>query len=537
MQRWELLFALVAMGLVAGSAKADEAPAKSGGKKTPVKSSETPKNVSSIIEHPVPSTAPATPLSRQRRQRHQQWERALQVPAELNVGDRESITLGALLDQIRQKHGLHVQIDLPHVLPIAAAFDLPGQKSQGGKSGSLTAVFTHTRRHANVPNAGLLPPTSPDPFPRATPAYPTPAYPTPTYRPSSPSPELPSIASPADEIRTNRPQLNPYGEDAISPVSVAPSADPPVVESVEPIKPKVTKKAKKSADKSTVGKKPEKSDPKPAETGDDDQDPQASALIATATTTLLELPVAASVVTQPNATVEDVLRQAFDQALPLQTLVNAEISEELPLLASLTQATEWDLLVQDHGVLVTTRLNANLQKQTRVYSVRMLEQSAKLKSEDVARIITRTIRPWSWKKHFPDANTASQAATPASRKTSTGKKISVPKVNLDMLGLLFSSASAVNQRIRLVSDDSSSESSGEDSASEKVEITEEDLALVGQAWDGLFQTAVISLQVIYHADPPTGIVEVLPGMLIISQSQGAHREIADLLEQLSNPEN
>jgi hypothetical protein len=42
-----------------------------------------------------------------------------------------------------------------------------------------------------------------------------------------------------------------------------------------------------------------------------------------------------------------------------------------------------------------------------------------------------------------------------------------------------------------------------------------------------------SVEILHYADPPTGIIEVLPGRLVISQSLGAHREIKDLLEQLS----
>ena len=104
-----------------------------------------------------------------------------------------------------------------------------------------------------------------------------------------------------------------------------------------------------------------------------------------------------------------------------------------------------------------------------------------------------------------------------------------------MLSLLLSSNMPINsQRIRLTSD---SEESPVTINGEKMELTEEDLELMSRAWNGLFDATVTSIQVLYHSDPPTGVVEVLPGMLIISQSQSAHREIADLLEQLTHPDN
>src|SRR6185295_14624392 len=70
------------------------------------------------VERPASQALPPAPLSRQRRQRRLDWETALQAPAKLTMGDQKSITLGMLLDQIREKHGLNVQIDMPHVLPM-----------------------------------------------------------------------------------------------------------------------------------------------------------------------------------------------------------------------------------------------------------------------------------------------------------------------------------------------------------------------------------------------------------------------------------
>ena len=50
----------------------------------------------------------------------------------------------------------------------------------------------------------------------------------------------------------------------------------------------------------------------------------------------------------------------------------------------------------------------------------------------------------------------------------------------------------------------------------------------------LANTSLSTLEAIHYADPPTGSIRMLPGKLIITQSQAAHREIAELLKQLSD---
>jgi hypothetical protein len=38
---------------------------------------------------------------------------------------------------------------------------------------------------------------------------------------------------------------------------------------------------------------------------------------------------------------------------------------------------------------------------------------------------------------------------------------------------------------------------------------------------------------VHYAEPPTGSIQILGDKLIITQSQAAHREIAELLKQLA----
>ncbi len=97
----------------------------------PLLPSSAPANVATPS---TPTTSLSNTLSRERRQRRQRWERALQEPAKLTVDDQKSITLGALLNQIRSKHGLNVQIDMQHVLPLTAAFEPGGQSAAKGQA-------------------------------------------------------------------------------------------------------------------------------------------------------------------------------------------------------------------------------------------------------------------------------------------------------------------------------------------------------------------------------------------------------------------
>lgn len=496
------------------------------GKPDAAKVEELSKPVATESKPTAEKSSPAAPLSKQRRERRAKWNNALQAPANLTVDAGESLTLGELLQRVQQQHGLPVRIDLPHVLPMASMAEMTMVRLTPKRSGNQTVTLP--------PVSGLLPyagpPTyAPSPAGGSTYYAPDVAYPTPGPErlldrsgnlPPAVTP-LPADAPPQRPAVAYKPAaLSEDAEEEAAPVSAIQAEV--ISESTEKIPP------------ATLSKPTAKSDTNDEKESDRND---AGKLVQLMLGELLKTPVDNALITQTEATVEDVLRQAFDRSFPLQALLNASLSEEVPMLTSLSRATEWDLLVQDDGVLLTTRLNANLHKETRVYSTRNLEKTASLKAEDVARVLTRTVRPWSWKKNFPEAVTAAKPAKEAKPATKTGAKISVPKIDLSMLGLLLSSRSMLPQHIRLASDEVLNATGVPASTAENVELTEEQLELLGRAWDGLFQVAVSSIQVIYHADPPTGVIEVLPGMLVISQSQSAHREIADLLEQLSQPEN
>ena len=589
MVRRNSLFVSVIMGFALTTlAKADDSPAS-----PPAIVTEKP-DASVKTPHPVPASPPA-PLSRQRRQRRQQWEQGLQAPADLSFGDQKTIPLGKLLEQIREKHALNIQLDMPHVIAMASAFGT-GSGASGGRMAGGTAwipfgiqssyssepvTYYPAYTPMGIPTA--MPPGLPmnacpacaapaiagtsapaclapsNIAPAATaplyaaPGVPAPGWPAgvsavpaanaPSYLPPANAKPVSSNAAPAASLPTQALPAIPFAVPGVQVAQVAAQGNQPPARPADDDAGAAVLKDPVDPGAAPLQNSP-KADPPNAELPGQEaaESPKAPPgnSIDQVRKAVLDMPVDTSLVVQPNATVEDVLRLALAQALPLQAIMNEAMANEIPMLASFTKAAEWDLLVQDNGILITTRLNANLQKETRVYSLRALEQSSDLVAEDVARVLTRTVRPWSWRRHLPEAMTEAEATASSARKTK-GRKVSIPRINLDLLSLLMSANhSGRTQTIRLTSGeeiiaDVSPPSSG--ASPDKVELTEEDMELIGKAWDGLFQGAVTSLQVIYHSDPPTGVIQVLPGMLIISQSQGAHREIADLLEQLAHPEN
>ncbi len=507
--RSAMMIGLVCSWLAVNSVAGAEPPA------TAVAPPATTVASGTAVTSPV-NSAPAAPLSRQRRERRQKWEAALQSPANLTLDDAESITLGELLKRIRAQHGLAVRIDLPQVLPMAALAEIT--TVQLSPKSSRTTGNAYTAPPTIMPY-GVVPSYSTSPMavqePKSTPTW----KPDP-LTPAAPSPVLRSTYKP---LTAPEPLAAPVS--AAEPANARFSAIESALKPADPINPPVDVEAEAT---------------EPTATSDEASTESVAARLQLSLDELLSTPVAASLVVQPDVTVEDILRQVFDRSFPLQALISVSLAEEgMPFGASLTRALEWDLLVQDDGVLLTSRLNANLRKETRVYSIRAIEKAGDLKAEEIARVVTRTVRPWSWRTHAVDT----KPTLPASNKptNSTEKKNTrsvrldkLPFFNLDWTSLL-SDRHVERSLLQLTSESSGVTVTPAENG--KVELTPEDLEMLAQMWNGLFQGTVTSLQVIHHADPPTGVLEVLPGLLVISQSQGAHREIADLLEQLANPDN
>jgi hypothetical protein len=233
---------------------------------------------------------------------------------------------------------------------------------------------------------------------------------------------------------------------------------------------------------------------------------------------LLNVQVAIQNVDLQRVSVATALRHAFDAAP-----TSADLDDELSgLPITLTNASLLDYVIEDDGLLITSRMNALTLKETRVYSVKNLQEFT---PEQLAKVIRLSVRPWSWRSHLNDLGDQLKAGA--------------PRLPSEMV------AAVVKTGVQLVSDEtgiavdaakSPEESSGgtkEVQTTGPEQFTIDSNALV----NGLVtfaQASVSALEILHFADPPTGTIQTLPGKLIITQSQAAHREIADLLKQLAD---
>ncbi|MCA8998840.1 MAG: hypothetical protein KDA80_17710, partial [Planctomycetaceae bacterium] len=186
--------------------------------------------------------------------------------------------------------------------------------------------------------------------------------------------------------------------------------------------------------------------------------------------------------------------------------------------------------VQDQSVLITTRLEANLQKETRVYK---LPRGSELDSEELAGVIRRTIRPWSWRSQVDEIIGKIEMKWPE------GATFKIPEgLSIDLTG----NGSPIQIAQPYQNPPGASPSPESTTTTNSVKVDPEASIKAMQAMGSLLSSSAIafvhglitSTEILHYADPPQGTIESLPGMLIISQSQGAHREIADLLEQIAD---
>jgi hypothetical protein len=193
---------------------------------------------------------------------------------------------------------------------------------------------------------------------------------------------------------------------------------------------------------------------------------------------------------------------------------------------TLTHASLFDYLVDDDGILITTRLTALAHKETRVYSVKHLKD---VSSAQLATVIRQSVRPWSWRSRideFGDQLRASTAHVPAKALGSVLK--AGFQAAADATGVSLASDQADEK--------ADSKSDAKKPAAEMSDAEEAEM-LGNAAVNGLVtiaHTTLTALEIAHYADPPTGSIQTLPGKLIVTQSQAAHREIADLLKQLSD---
>lgn len=217
-----------------------------------------------------------------------------------------------------------------------------------------------------------------------------------------------------------------------------------------------------------------------------------------------------------NATIATILRHTFDA-----TRFMPDVSEVAGLPIRVSNAYLLDYVVEEDGLVITTRMNALTMKETRIYSISHLKD---VKAEQLADVVRQSVRPWSWRTRINDLGDQLKAGIPASSVASAIKIAS-------QTGIVSVAPSGGPQVSDATVKTLVESPSGEVAQNVNVDPAVAINALV----NGLVMAAQASLsaiEMIHFADPPTGTVQVLPGKLIITQSQAAHREIAELIEQL-----
>lgn len=464
----------------------------------------------------------------------------LQAPAQLDFEHRDTVTVKELLDQLHERHGLSIRFDMPTLTTMfgasAVQHDSPvvatgRQTSSGarisGKPGrSASALIGNTAAARPQPWQVNRPVSKVTTVATDATADSTP--PPAAIEKSKPAAALPSPLPPATKapLAASAPPLPPSGEP------VAPPAAEPV--------PAVPEKA-----------------------------PTPTDVVAQ----LMSTEINVGTLDLQNMSVQTALRQALE-SLP----TGEDNGEATGLPIALTTAANFDFVVENDGVLITSRLKALTYKETRVYSVKHLKDC---KPEQLALVIRQAVRPWSWRSRIDDL----------------GEKLRVggPRIPPKALEALFKTGVQLTgvtelSPIAMVSDppvmapapcpppppgvvpqpaspaypstgaaayapavapgcpDSSAcastcQTTGPHAITAAIQpsdagsLSAQDVAILGDALvNGLVtfvHTTITALEIAHYADPPTGTIQTLPGKLVITQSQAAHREIEELLKQLA----
>ncbi|MBS0262213.1 MAG: hypothetical protein JSS02_09710 [Planctomycetes bacterium] len=463
----------------------------------------------------VPASAQVAPVPATTRK---QWEALLHSPAKLDFGSRKTVKVGEVLDGLHAAHHLSIRFDTATLM---AMLGPQSGSSSGGLAGMALETFGPAIAAKPAVRVGTAPaisgitylpaPLEGSPAPlNPVPLTPSPVSPAPlSPAPHSPAPHSPVVAAPAVEspLPTPRapspvPAATP-SVPAVPPVATEPvpqRPDPiPVKEPVEPSAPYAPKAAPVGSPSAAA--KPEKEGGFP-EIRDQ----------------LLSVEIDVQHLDLERVSVATILRHALEAA----PTTPAEEFGGGPIL--LTNAMVLDYLIDDDGILITTRMKALTTKETRIYSVKHL---ADIPPEQLVKTIRQSVRPWSWRSQINDLGEQLKGTpVPGAALTSilkTGAELMGNEVGITVSPAATPSGDAATAK----------SSSPQDEARQ--------MELVGNAVvNGLVtlaQATVSALEMLHHAEPPTGTIQALGTRLVVTQSQAAHREIAELLKQLSEEEN
>jgi hypothetical protein len=257
-------------------------------------------------------------------------------------------------------------------------------------------------------------------------------------------------------------------------------------------------------------------DAEPAPTADEDDEALPHRVLAAK-------PISPSVIALTGASVGETLEQLLIAAAP--PIADTGESLGVPLVI---RAFTLDYIIDGRSVVITTRLRANSAKETRVYRITNLKG---LPLEHVAKTICHSIRPWSWRSQASEI--VDRLATRFPKGALTLPQISVASQYISN-PILMTSGEAPDVEPTVTPPSPLPQQSAPISPEP---INPAELAAIGQLLAGGAIAAVESIvnafEIVHYGDPPTGVMEVLPGVLVITQSQRAHREIAELLEELA----
>lgn len=199
-------------------------------------------------------------------------------------------------------------------------------------------------------------------------------------------------------------------------------------------------------------------------------------------------------------------------------------SEGMGLPIPATNAMTLDYIVEEDGILITTRMQALTRKETRVYSVKKLKECP---PDQLAKLIRKTVRPYSWRAQFDDFGDKLKGVELPTEAVTSLMQAGAAMADLENVTITTAQGGAAPVTPPVVPAASVEDAKGD---GKKLEAAGNALANVFVA---LTHAGLLTVEMLHYGDPPTATIEVLPGKLIVNQSQSAHREIAELLEELA----
>lgn len=490
---WRLLFCLAfSLALVAcRSTSAADAPKK-------------PQPAPVEVAAPAYPVTPYPPIALAKSEPHKQaaaprgrkkLEALLQTVADLDYGDRQTVTVREVFNDLHRKHQLSIRLDMP---TLSVMFGVNPWESIEND----TVVISDTSvviASENAPGSAV----------------------------ESEAKETPAAAKPkVTENETNAGPSEPAAEPAVGPAN---SPDP----------------------NANLGE------------------------------ILMNVTVKIQHVDTKRVTIATILRHTLD-ALPVSGEVDGEFAG-LPI--KMTNASNIDYVVEDDGLLITTRMNAMTVKETRVYSIKHLKD---VKPEELAKVIRQSIRPWSWRSQINDLGDQLKAGLPSQlppeltslmasglqlASAATGISVSETCSECDTCPLsesmptapiaagpygvapgtpqptlppgtalppgvmpgsapMFHAPGGPIPLTPTFTPPASNTATISTSVQPDAAATMIALNTLVNGLVTFAHASLSALEMLHFADPPTGTIQTLPGKLIITQSQAAHRDITELLKQL-----